>query len=78
MKAGWLNVTLTNYRNADALDGVLGAARNTDVSPTFGALKHFPAYLIPQDQYARNMPIPLDQPNGRAQPFRAALILDLA
>ena len=25
VKAGWLNVTLTNYRNTDALDGVLGA-----------------------------------------------------
>ena len=24
---------------------------------TFDALKHFPAYLIPQDQYPRNMPI---------------------
>jgi hypothetical protein len=28
VKAGWLNLTLTNYRNADALDGVLGTARN--------------------------------------------------
>ena len=40
VKAGWLNVTLTNHRDADALDGVLGAVRNTllcvpDVSPAF-------------------------------------------
>ena len=27
--AGWLNVTLTTYRNTDALDGVLGAVGNT-------------------------------------------------
>ena len=29
----WLNVTLTNYRNTDALDGVLGAERNTLLCP---------------------------------------------
>ena len=29
----WLNVTLTNYRNTDALDGVLGTARNTLLCP---------------------------------------------
>ena len=33
MKAGALNVTLINYRNTDALDGVLGAARNTLLCP---------------------------------------------
>ena len=33
VKAGWLNVTLANYRNTDALDGVLGAARNTLLCP---------------------------------------------
>ena len=33
VKAGWLNVTLRNHRNTDALDGVLGAARNTLLCP---------------------------------------------
>src|SRR6266851_9295387 len=33
VKAGWLNVTLTHYRNTGALDGVLGAARNTLLCP---------------------------------------------
>ena len=33
MKAGALNVTRANYRNTDALDGVLGAARNTLLCP---------------------------------------------
>lgn len=33
VKAGWLNGTLTNHRNADALDGVLGTARNKLMCP---------------------------------------------
>jgi hypothetical protein len=33
VKAGWLNVTPTNNRNTDALDGVLRAARNTSLCP---------------------------------------------
>jgi hypothetical protein len=33
VKAGWLNVTLTNNRNTDALDGVLGAVGNTLLCP---------------------------------------------
>src|SRR4051794_33118386 len=33
VKAGRLNVTLTNYRNTDALDGVLGARRNILLCP---------------------------------------------
>jgi hypothetical protein len=33
VKAGWLNVTLANHRNTDALDGVLGTARNTLLCP---------------------------------------------
>jgi len=33
VKAGALNVTLTNHRNTDALDGVLGAAGNTLLCP---------------------------------------------
>jgi hypothetical protein len=37
VKAGWLNVTLTNHRNTDALDGVLRTSKKhlcvPDVSP---------------------------------------------
>lgn len=33
MKAGWLKGSLTNYRNTDALDAVLGTARNTLMCP---------------------------------------------
>ena len=49
-----VNVTLTNYRNADALDGVLGAVGNTLLCPrcvpeTFDIFEHFPACPIPRD-----------------------------
>jgi hypothetical protein len=47
VKAGWLNVTLTNYRNTDALDGVLGAVGNTLLCPRCvpgsSACRRFPA-----------------------------------
>ena len=65
MKAGWLNVTLTNYRNTDALDGVLGAARNTLLCPRCvpGLLEifRFPCPFLSLEAL------------GRAQPFQATL-----
>ena len=43
------------------------------MSPTFGVLKHFPAYLIRKISTRATCRYSLDPPNGRAQPFQGCI-----
>ena len=72
MKAGWLNVTVTNYRSTDALDGVLVGEQQEapycvpDVVPSVRRRADFSRLTLFPSELPR-----LTLRNGRAQPFQS-------